>query len=76
MFERLKVVLTDGPRAVPHGPIAEAQGMTVAAVESAARRLRKRFAAVVRSEIAGTLDNPSPVEVEDEIRALFDALGR
>jgi RNA polymerase sigma factor (sigma-70 family) len=76
LFERLKVVLTEGPRAVPYASIADELGMTVAAVESAARRLRKRFAEAVRSEIAETLDDPSPESVEDEIRSLFEALGQ
>jgi DNA-directed RNA polymerase specialized sigma24 family protein len=76
LFEALKVVLTDGPRAAPHARIASELGLSVAAVESAARRLRRQFAQAVRSEIASTLDDPSPTDVEDEIRALFDALGR
>jgi RNA polymerase sigma-70 factor (ECF subfamily) len=76
LFDRLKVVLTDGPRARPLSAIADELGLTVAAVESASRRLRKRFAEAVRAEIVGTLDDPTPSRVEDEVRALFDALGR
>ena len=76
LFARLKIVLTEGPRAVPHASIAADLGMSVAAVESASRRLRKRFAEAVRSEIAATLEGGSVAEVEEEIRALFEALGR
>ena len=39
-------------------------------------RSRNARLAAVRSEIASTLDDASPAEVEEEIRALFDALGR
>jgi RNA polymerase sigma-70 factor (ECF subfamily) len=54
--------------------IADRAGMSASAVESAARRLRKRFAAIVRGQIAETLDDPE--QVEDEVRALFVALSR
>jgi RNA polymerase sigma-70 factor (ECF subfamily) len=73
-FERLAVLLTDGPRSVPHATLAAQLGTTVAAVESAARRLRGRFRDLLRGEIAATLDDPSDAEVDDEIRALFAAL--
>ncbi len=76
LFDHLKGVLAGGRRDRPLASIADELGMTVAAVESAARRLRKRFAEAVRSEIAETLDDPTPERVEDEVRALFDALAR
>jgi hypothetical protein len=44
-----------------------------AAVKVAVHRLRKRYKALLREQIAATVDDPS--EVDDEIRALFDALG-
>jgi DNA-directed RNA polymerase specialized sigma24 family protein len=72
-FEALKVVLTDGPRAVPLIEIARRLGMTEGAVQVAVHRLRKRYKALVRERISETVDDPS--EVEDEIRALFAALG-
>jgi hypothetical protein len=50
--------------------------MSVAAVESASRRLRERFAEAVRVEIAGTLDDPTPERIEDEVHSLFEALAR
>jgi RNA polymerase sigma factor (sigma-70 family) len=76
LFDRLKVVLTSGSRSLPFGAIAEELGISISAVESASRRLRKRFAEAVRAEIAETLHDSTPDRVEDEVRALFDALGR
>src|SRR5205807_1369695 len=49
-FERLAVVLTDGPRSVPYTVLAVELGTTVAAVESAVRRLRVRYRDLLRAE--------------------------
>jgi DNA-directed RNA polymerase specialized sigma24 family protein len=76
LFERLKVVLTDGPRAVPYATVAAQLGMTEVAVQSAVQRLRRRYRDLLRERIAATLEDPSPSGVEDEIRDLFSALGR
>jgi DNA-directed RNA polymerase specialized sigma24 family protein len=75
-FERLRVVLTDGPRVVPYAAIAERLGTTEGAVEAAVRRLRGRYRVALRAEVAATLDDPSEAQVDDEIRDLFVALGR
>ena len=75
LFERLKAALTDGPRAVTYARIADEFGMTEAAVEGAVRRLRQRYRSLLREQIAATLDDPSPDAIDDEIRALFAALG-
>jgi RNA polymerase sigma-70 factor (ECF subfamily) len=72
LFDRLKVVLTQGKGAVPAAKLAAQLGKTEAAVHVAAHRLRKRYRAVLQEQIAATLDNPS--ETDDEIQALFDAL--
>ena len=53
---------------------AAATGLTIVAVESAVRRLRKRLSIVVRELIAQTLDEPTLEQVEDEVKALFAAL--
>ena len=71
-FEAMKFVLTDGPRAVPLAELARRLGTTEGAAQVAVHRLRKRYKAVVRDQIAATVDDPA--EVEDEIRALFAAL--
>jgi RNA polymerase sigma-70 factor (ECF subfamily) len=72
-FEELKVVLEEGPGAVRYAEIAARLGMSEGAVKVAVHRLRKRYKALLRDRIAATLDDPA--EVDDEIRALFDALG-
>ena len=76
LFERLKAVLTDGPRAVAYAVIADEFAMTEAAVEGAVRRLRQRYRSLLRDQIAATLDDPTPADVAEEIGALFAALGR
>jgi RNA polymerase sigma-70 factor (ECF subfamily) len=75
LFAQLKVVLVDGPRSVSYARIAAQLGTTELAVQSAIQRLRRRYRDLVRERIAATLGDPSPAEVEDEIRALFSALG-
>ena len=76
LFAQLKVVLTDGPRSVPYASMATQLGMSEVAIQSAVQRLRRRYRDLVRERIAATLGDPSPAEVEDEIRALFSALER
>jgi DNA-directed RNA polymerase specialized sigma24 family protein len=76
LFERLEPTLTRGPRAETYATIATRLGMTEAAVQQAALRLRKRYGALLREEVAATLDGPDEAAVEDEIRDLFTALGR
>jgi RNA polymerase sigma factor (sigma-70 family) len=72
VFERLKEVLTAEQNSVPYATIAAELGVTEGAVQVAVHRLRRRYGAFLRREIAATLSDPS--EVEDEIRALFAAL--
>jgi RNA polymerase sigma-70 factor (ECF subfamily) len=69
----LRVELTDGPRAVSYAALAARLGTTEGAVRVAVHRLRRRYGDNLRGEIAATVDDPS--EVDDEIHALFDALG-
>jgi RNA polymerase sigma-70 factor (ECF subfamily) len=75
LFAQLKVVLTDGPRSVSYAGIATQRGLSEVAVQSAVQRVRRRYRDLVRERIVATLGDPSPAEVEDEIRALFSALG-
>jgi DNA-directed RNA polymerase specialized sigma24 family protein len=72
-FEVLKVVLEDDPREIRYSEVASRLGTSVGAAQVAAHRLRKRYREVIREAIAATVDDPA--EVEDEIRALFAALG-
>ena len=73
LFARLEPTLAGGPDALSHAAIAQALGMTEEAVQVAAYRLRRCYRTLVRAEIAATVDDPA--EVDDEIRALFAALG-
>jgi DNA-directed RNA polymerase specialized sigma24 family protein len=75
LFEHLQVVLT-GEQAVPYAALADQLDTTERAIQTAVWRLRTRYRAILREQIAATLDNPTDAEVDDEIRALFAALGR
>jgi RNA polymerase sigma-70 factor (ECF subfamily) len=72
VFEVLKTYLT-GDRGQSYGEAARVLGMTEGAVKVAVHRLRARYREVLRDEIGQTLDDPAAVD--DEIRALFAALG-
>ena len=75
VFERLQGALTGGGK-VPYARVATDLGLTEAAVQQAANRLRRRYREALRDEIAATLDDPSDGAVQAEMRDLFDALGR
>ncbi len=53
--------------------LAQSLGLSAAAMKTLVHRLRSRFRQGVKAEIAGTLRDPAVVE--DEMRALFAALG-
>jgi RNA polymerase sigma factor (sigma-70 family) len=73
-FERLKVFLvkTDSEDTNSYRQIADELGLTAPGVKTLVFRLRKRFAAVLREEVAQTLANPA--EVDSELHALCNAL--
>jgi RNA polymerase sigma-70 factor (ECF subfamily) len=73
LFECLKGRLTGGTGGTPHARAAAELGLSEGAVKVAVHRLRKRYRELVREEIAHTVEGPG--QVEDEIRALFAALG-
>jgi RNA polymerase sigma-70 factor (ECF subfamily) len=73
LFERLKPVL-EGRELEDVAALAEALGTTPGAVKVAGTRLRRRYGERLRSAILDTVG--SEAEVEDEIHALFAALGR
>jgi RNA polymerase sigma-70 factor (ECF subfamily) len=75
LFESLEPALSSGPDAEPYASIAARLGMTEAAVQQAASRLRKRYRARLREEVAATLDGPDEGAIDAEIRDLFAALG-
>jgi DNA-directed RNA polymerase specialized sigma24 family protein len=69
-FELLKFSLT-GEQAV-YADVARALQMTEAALKVAIHRLRQRYRALIRAEIAQTVADPT--EVDDELRHLFATL--
>jgi RNA polymerase sigma-70 factor (ECF subfamily) len=73
-FEALRPTL-DGGRATPHAAIVDRLGTTEAAVEAAARRIRRRYREVLREQIAATLNDPTEAAIDAEVRDLFSALG-
>jgi RNA polymerase sigma-70 factor (ECF subfamily) len=72
LFARLLPALTGGRGEVPHATVAEELGMTEGAVKMAASRLRRRYGAILREEIARTVADP--MDIEEEVQALFAAL--
>jgi RNA polymerase sigma-70 factor (ECF subfamily) len=73
VFDELRDALVEGSTTAPYALIAERLESTEGAVRVAAHRLRRRYGALLRNEIAATVQDPA--EVDDEIRALFAALG-
>ena len=69
-FEALKICLGGGKHA--YAEVARGLGMTEGAVKVAAHRLRERYRALIRAEIAETVT--SSEEVDSEMRDLFAAL--
>ncbi|MEY4489497.1 MAG: hypothetical protein RIQ79_2005 [Verrucomicrobiota bacterium] len=72
-FERWKPFLSVGSERLPYAAIAAEFGLSEGAARVAVHRLRKRYRQRLRDEIARTLADPRLVE--DELRALFAALG-
>jgi RNA polymerase sigma-70 factor (ECF subfamily) len=72
LFNELKVVLTQGKGAIRAAVVAQRLGMTENAVNIANHRLRRDYRELLLKEIAITLDDP--LDLDNEIRSLFDAL--
>lgn len=73
-FGVLKQFLAGGRGQTSLAEAAAELNMSEGAIKTAAHRLRRRYRELLREEIAHTV--ASPEEVDDEIRSLFDALGR
>jgi hypothetical protein len=69
-----KSPLTEPPAQGDYPPLARKLDMTENALRVAVHRLRQRYRALLRAEIARTVENPAAVD--DEIRELFAALSR
>jgi DNA-directed RNA polymerase specialized sigma24 family protein len=72
-FAALKPALLGAAERAPFARIAEELGLSEDAARAAAHRLRRRYRALLRDEVARTVDDPALVE--EEIAALFSALG-
>jgi RNA polymerase sigma factor (sigma-70 family) len=72
-FETLRGQLAGDTEISSHREAAEALGMTEEAVKVTVDRMRRRFAELLREEIAHTVRDPS--DVDEEIRHLLDVLG-
>jgi RNA polymerase sigma factor (sigma-70 family) len=68
---RLGVFLTD-PDGAPYREVAEELGMSESAVKVAVHRLRQRYGALLREEVARTVEDPD--RVDEELRYLFSVL--
>ena len=71
-FETLQPFLSLDRDSANYAEVAEQLNTTEATARVAAHRLRKRYRALLRDEIAHTVATPE--EVDDEIRHLFEAL--
>jgi RNA polymerase sigma-70 factor (ECF subfamily) len=74
LFERLQTCLTRGETGRRYADLAAELGLTEAAVKMAVQRLRARYRALLREEIAKTV--AAPEDVEEELRHLFAAFRR
>ncbi len=71
LFEALRPALLGSVNRLPYASIATELGCSESAARLAAHRLRARYRALLRQEIARTLADPE--DVNDEIRDLFAA---
>ncbi len=72
LYEQLKITLTEPRGAIAYAKLAESLAMSEGAVKVAVHRLRQRYRAVLRAEVAETVANSA--DVEDEVRQVFRAL--
>jgi RNA polymerase sigma-70 factor (ECF subfamily) len=71
-FALLKGCLTAGRGDIDYPGLAEQLGTSEGAARVAVHRLRKRYRALIRDEVARTVSHEN--EVDHEMRALMDAL--
>ncbi len=73
LFGQLEPFLTLDKTTVPYARAAAELGMAEGTVRVAVHRLRRRYRALLRDEVARTLSDPG--QVEEEMRALLGAFG-
>jgi len=71
-FDTLKVFLTGEKAEVSYAELAETLATTEAALKMSVSRMRRRYGELLREEISHTVSTPA--ELEDEMRALLNAL--
>lgn len=74
LFDSLKPCLLGRSETQPYAQLAASLGMSEAAVKVAVHRLRERYRARLKQEVAKTVAVPS--EVDSELRHLFRVLAR
>lgn len=74
LFETLKVFLDGDRSGDSYKDVGAALDMSEGAVKVAVHRMRRRFRDILRDEIAETV--ASEDEIDDEIRHLFESVGR
>jgi len=73
LFDTLKVFLTGESPALSYEEVSRTLGLSVGAIKVAVHRLRRRYRELLREEIGRIVGDPS--ETDNEIQALFAALG-
>lgn len=73
LFRQIKGALLGDRGGVTYAELAPQLGLSEAALTMTVQRLRRRYRELVREEIAHTVNQP--VEVEEEMRHLFQVLG-
>jgi RNA polymerase sigma-70 factor (ECF subfamily) len=72
LFEALQGFLPGGKGSVSRAELAAKRGISIGAIDVAVHRLRQRFGALLREQVAQTVS--SEAEVEEEIRYLRSVL--
>ena len=72
-YDELKILETGEKNMVTYAQSAVRLGTTESAIKSAVPRLRRRYAELVREEVAHTVNSPS--EIDEEIRYLIAVVG-
>jgi RNA polymerase sigma-70 factor (ECF subfamily) len=74
LFDHLEPHLWGDDTSTPYAAIAGSLDMTVVAIKVTVHRLRSRYRALLREDIAQTVADPG--DVEDELRRLFQVLAQ
>jgi RNA polymerase sigma-70 factor (ECF subfamily) len=75
LFRHLKPLVASDPGAAPRAAVAVELGVTEGNLRVALHRLRSRFAAGLREEVAATLWDAGGEAIEEELRSLYAVLG-